>query len=159
MNTEVLSKSVDEVQKWLTRHGFTNQVKILSNSAGTAKEAADTLSCKVEQIAKSLIFKTENNKPILVVAGGNNTVNLASLAVIIGDKVEKANADFVKETTGFSIGGVPPMAYKQKVEAYIDSDLMNHSEIWAAAGDPKAVFKLTPDDLVKITCGKVVEIK
>lgn len=159
MNTVVLPKSVDEVQKWLTRHGFVNQVKLLTDSAGTAKEAAKVLNCKIEQIAKSLIFKTESNRPILVVAGGENMINLEKLTEIVGEKVEKATADFVKETTGFSIGGVPPMAYKQKVEAFVDKDLTEHGEIWAAAGDPKAVFKLTPDDLVKITCGKVVEIK
>jgi prolyl-tRNA editing enzyme YbaK/EbsC (Cys-tRNA(Pro) deacylase) len=113
----------------------------------------------VEQIAKSLVFQCKTTKrPVLVVASGANRVNEKKLRDLLSEPVRKADADFVREHTGFAIGGVPPAGLAKPMEIFIDEDLFKCEEIWAAAGTPHAVFKLTAADLVKITQGKVVTI-
>ena len=97
--------------------------------------------------------------PVLVATSGANRVDENILADQIGETPGKADADFVRKTTGYAIGGVPPTGHVQPATVIIDEDLMQHEEIRAAAGTPKAVFKLTPDDLLKITDGKIVRVK
>jgi prolyl-tRNA editing enzyme YbaK/EbsC (Cys-tRNA(Pro) deacylase) len=94
----------------------------------------------------------------MIVASGVNRVNEEKFAELVGEPVEMPDADFVREKTGFAIGGVPPIAHTNPLEAFIDEDLLNYSEIWAAAGTPRAIFKLTPGDLQKITGGQVIKI-
>jgi prolyl-tRNA editing enzyme YbaK/EbsC (Cys-tRNA(Pro) deacylase) len=140
--------------------GLKCEVIELPASARTAKEAAAAVGCEVAQIVKSLIFKgAHTQKPVLVVASGVNRVNEKCLAEIVGEPVQKADADFVREKTGFAIGGVPPVAHKQKIETFIDEDLLQYDEIWAAAGTPHAVFRLAPADLRKMTGGEVTGVK
>lgn len=129
-----------------------NNVTEFSNLTRTAQEAANQICCSVGQIAKSLIFKNKNGSPILVIASGTNRVDETKL------KLFKADADFVKEETGFVIGGVPPYGHKQKIQTYIDKDLKQYSEIWASAGKPNAVFKTTFDELVEKTGGTIAAI-
>lgn len=125
----------------------------------TAKEAADALGCQIEQIAKSIIFKTKKNqKPILVIASGPNRVNEQKIKLILGEEIEKANADFVKEKTGFVIGGVPPWGHKEKIITFIDKDLEKYATIWASSGKTNSVFELSFEDLIKNSHGKVVNI-
>ena len=125
----------------------------------TAQQAADALKCTVSEIAKSLIFKSESGKPILVVASGSNRVDTTKIANLLGETIDKADADFVKISTGYTIGGVPPFTFPQKIITFIDEDLLKFDHIWAAAGTNNSVFSLTPDDLIELTSGQVTNIK
>jgi prolyl-tRNA editing enzyme YbaK/EbsC (Cys-tRNA(Pro) deacylase) len=139
--------------------GFTLQVVELPSSTRTAMEAAQAVGCQVGQIVKSLIFKAKRSeRPMLVVASGANRVNERSIEELIGEPLGKADADFVRQRTGFAIGGVPPLGHSEKIETFIDEDLLQYAEIWAAAGTPNAVFRLTPNDLVQMTGGQVAKI-
>lgn len=128
--------------------------QVLEFEAGTrtAEDAANAIGCTVAQIAKSLIFKCKNSgKGVLVVASGTNRVDLAKVSALLDDKVVRADADFVRAQTGFAIGGVPPVGHATQMHILLDRDLQQYDEIWAAAGTPKAVFRLTPAQLAEIT--------
>lgn len=155
-----LKESAQRVQRRLSELGYSNKVVELPDSTRTAQEAADTIGCEVAQIAKSIIFRLKNSdNPLLVVASGANRVNGKLLSNLLNDKLLKADADFVRESTGFVIGGVPPIGHKETIATIIDEDLVKYNTIWAAAGHPKAVFQLTPDQLVEMTKGRVMAIK
>ena len=131
-----------------------------SESTRTAQEAADAIGCTVGQIAKSLIFKGRTSqKPILIITSGANRVNEKTIKEYTGEKLKKADAEFVLEHTGFSIGGVPPVGHTKPLTTFIDEDLMQYEEIWAAAGTPNAVFKLTPKILAEMTKGRIIKVK
>ena len=152
--------SVQKVQQTLQALGFSGEVVVFPDSTRTAGEAAQAVGCQLGQIVKSLVFKGgQTHKPILVVASGANRVNERRLAELTGERIEKADADFVRQHTGFAVGGVPPVAHPERIETYIDEDLLQYEAIWAAAGNPHAVFQLTPTDLQSMTGGKVVSIK
>ena len=158
--TNELSTSARKVQDALSARGFVCQVVELPGSTRTAKEAAQSIGCSVEQIVKSLIFKgKQSDRPVLVVASGSNRVNEKRLGELAGEPITKADADFVRKHTGFAVGGVPPISYLEPIETFIDEDLLGYAEIWAAAGTPFAVFRLTPSDLPAMTGGQVVSIK
>jgi len=155
-----LSASAQRVQDALKKLGLTLQVVELPDSTRSAAEAAEAIGCSVGQIAKSLIFKTRNREePILVIASGPNRVDEKKIGALVGEKITKPDADFVRQHTGFSIGGVPPVGLKQPITTFIDEDLLAFDEIWAAAGTPNAVFCLTGDDMVRATGGQVVGVK
>jgi len=154
-----LSPSALKVQQALASMGFTLQVVELPDSTRTAMEAAQAVGCQVGQIVKSLVFKAKRSeRPILVVASGANRVNEKIIEALIGEPLGKADADFVRQHTGFAIGGVPPVGHTEPVETFVDEDLLQYSEIWAAAGTPNAVFRLAPPDLVRMTAGQVFKI-
>lgn len=156
----VLKESAQMVQDVILQSGYNNQVIELPQSARTAQEAADALNCKVAQIAKSIIFRlVENNQPLLVIASGVNRVNEQQIELLLNQKLGKADAEFVREHTGFVIGGVSPIGHKNTILTFIDEDLFQYEEIWAAAGHPKAIFQLTPNELLEMTKGTVVNIK
>ena len=118
----------------------------------TAADAAAAIGCTVAQIAKSLIFRTSGSKrSVLVVASGPNRVDEKTVAAIVGEKIEWADADFVRKKTGFSIGGVPPVCHIEPPVTVLDEDLRTFETIWAAAGTPHAVFALTPGQLAGLT--------
>lgn len=157
---ESLSASAHKVQQALQALGLDLQVVELPGSTRTAVEAAQAVGCQVGQIVKSLVFKAKRSqRPILVVASGPNRVDERRVEAMIGEPLGKADADFVRQQTGFVIGGVPPLGHVQKLQTFIDEDLLQYEEIWAAAGTPHAVFRLTPGDLVKMTGGRVAAIK
>jgi prolyl-tRNA editing enzyme YbaK/EbsC (Cys-tRNA(Pro) deacylase) len=159
LSGSAFSGSAQKVQDVLRKFGFPCEVAELPGSTRTSQEAADAVGCKVEQIAKSIVFQgKQSRKPILVVASGANRINEKKLRDLVGEPVKKADADFVRNETGFVIGGVPPVGHTKPIEIFIDEDLLKHEEIWAAAGTPHAVFKLTPADLTRMTGGKVVSI-
>ena len=140
--------------------GLDNEVRELPATTRSAEEAAAAIGCRVEQIAKSLVFKTKGSeKAVLVIASGKNRVDEKKLAVYVGEPIERADADFVRQKTGFAIGGVPPVGHSEKLETFIDEDLLQYEAIWAAAGTPNAVFRLTPADLTKMTNGKVIPVR
>lgn len=157
--TAVLKPSAQTVQNALHQQGFTNQVIELPASTRTAVEAAVAVGCEVAQIAKSLIFQgRESQSAVLVIASGVNRVNEKRLAEHLGEKLQKPDADFVREQTGFVIGGVAPVGHSRALTTYIDEDLFQYAEIWAAAGHPNAVFKLTPAELLQMTGGTVISL-
>ena len=155
-----LSPSAQKVQDALSALGFGLTVIENAESARTAQEAADRVGVTLGQIVKSLIFKGKaSGKPILVLTSGSNRVDEKRIKAYAGEKIGRAEPDFVREVTGYAIGGVPPIAHTQKMETYLDEDLMQYDVIWAAAGTPNAIFELTPDDLRKMTNGRVERIK
>ena len=154
-----LKKSAQTVQDMLNEKGLDNEVTELPSGTRTAQEAADALGCKVNQIAKTIVFRLrKKNQALLVIASGSNRINEKAVGEIVNDALDKADANFVKKETGYAIGGVSPLMENDAVEILIDKDLLQYDEIWAAAGHPKAVFQLTPDDLQHITNGKLVDI-
>lgn len=155
-----LSKSAQSVQDALVKKGIDAKVVELPASTRTAEEAAKTIGCQVSQIVKSLIFRTKHtHKPILVLASGVNRVNEKLVAQAVGEEIMKADADFTLEVTGFAIGGIPPVGHKERIETFIDEDLLKFQELWAAAGTPNAVFNLSSAMIVDLTGGKVIGIK
>jgi prolyl-tRNA editing enzyme YbaK/EbsC (Cys-tRNA(Pro) deacylase) len=154
-----LSPSARRVQQALHELGFLLEVVELPDSTRTAVEAAQAIGCQVGQIVKSLIFKTKRTgRPVLVIASGSNRVNEKVIKELIGEPLGKADAAFVRQQTGFAIGGVSPVGHIQELQTFIDQDLLQYEEIWAAAGTPHAVFCLAPDNLVNMTGGVVVHI-
>lgn len=151
--------AVVRVENSLRKSGFDNEIVALDATARSAKEAADSLGVEVSQIVKSVVFKgVRSGDPILVAASGDNRVDEAKIEAACGEAIERADAKFVKGKTGFSIGGVPPLAHVEKITTFVDKDLFRHDEVWAAAGHPHAVFALSPDELVKMTGGEVVAV-
>jgi prolyl-tRNA editing enzyme YbaK/EbsC (Cys-tRNA(Pro) deacylase) len=154
-----LPSSAQKVQQALAALGFDLQVVELPDSTRTAVEAAQAVGCQVGQIVKSLVFKGKRSeRPVLVVASGVNRVNEKAIEALIGEPLGKADAEFVRAHTGFAIGGVPPVGHTEPLLTFVDEDLLQYGEIWAAAGTPNAVFRLTPPDLVRMTGGQVVKI-
>jgi prolyl-tRNA editing enzyme YbaK/EbsC (Cys-tRNA(Pro) deacylase) len=135
------------------------QVLEFDASTRTAADAAAAIGCEVAQIAKSLIFRGANSgRAVLIVASGVDRVDEKKAALAVGEPITRADADFVREATGFAIGGVPPVGHKTKPVVLIEESLMQLHEIWAAAGTPNAVFRLTPSDLVELTGGRTVAV-
>jgi prolyl-tRNA editing enzyme YbaK/EbsC (Cys-tRNA(Pro) deacylase) len=158
------SASARRVQAALDAFGRGHRVMEFAQSTRTAADAAAAVGCTVAQIAKSLVFRTEpGDAPVLVVASGTNRVDAAGLAARAADRLggsslARADADFVRAKTGFAIGGVPPLAHATAPVALIDEDLTAFAEIWAAAGTPNAVFRLTPAELAEMTGGRVLRV-
>lgn len=120
----------------------------------TAQDAADAIGCTVGQIVKSLIF-TLDDEPVLALVSGTNRLDEAKLAMALdGDVVGRADADLVRSTTGYAIGGVPPFGHATPLRTVVDEDLLTYEEIWAAAGTPRDVFALRPADLLRVTGGR-----
>ncbi len=156
---EELSPSSRRVQEALDAAGVQCTVVDLAASTRTAQEAADAVGCAVGQIVKSLVFRgKQTGKGVFVAASGANRVNEKRIRDYLGEPIEKASPDFVREMTGFAIGGVAPVGHVLPMEYFIDQDLMNLGAIWAAAGTPNTVFQLTPNDLQLLTGGRVVSI-
>lgn len=131
----------------------------LDASTRTAVEAADAVGCDVAQIVKSLVFRgLHTGQAVLATVSGRNRLDEQRLAAVLGEPVGRADADFVRKTTGFAIGGVAPIGHIQPLTVFIDQDLFQYSEIWAAAGTPRSVFRLTPDQLRELTGGEVVKL-
>ena len=125
----------------------------------SAAQAAAAIGCTIAQIAKSLVFVGPHNRPVLAIASGASRVDEEKLARLVGGTICRADADFVKKNTGFSIGGVPPVGHKLSPEVALDADLQVFDEIWAAGGTPNTVFKLTPNQLKVPTRADYCDIK
>ena len=155
-----LSRSAQRVQDFLSSLGGGFTVKELASSTRTAAEAADSVGCRVEQIAKSLVFRDrETNEPVLVVASGGNRVDLGKIERATGISLKRADGNFVKQATGFAIGGIPPAGHKAPLRTLLDRDLREYPDIWGAAGTPHAVFALTPDTLQALTNGDWLDLR
>jgi prolyl-tRNA editing enzyme YbaK/EbsC (Cys-tRNA(Pro) deacylase) len=155
-----LSTSAQKVQDALRFAGYDYQVVEFQDSTRTSAEAAERVGCQIGQIVKSLIFRgNASAKPVLVLTSGANRVDEGRISQYIGETIERADAEFVRTSTSFAIGGVPPVGYTLPSETYIDEDLFQYGKIWAAAGTPNAVFELSPEALLKLTAGKVAKVK
>lgn len=154
-----LSSSARRVQEALEGLGFSYEVQELPKSTRTAVDAARALGCHVGQIVKSLIFKAERTgRPILVIASGSNRVDEERIGERLGEPIQMAHPDFVRQRTGFAIGGVAPLGHIEHLETFIDEDLLQYDQVWAAAGTPNAVFRLDPADLAEMTEGRVLPV-
>jgi prolyl-tRNA editing enzyme YbaK/EbsC (Cys-tRNA(Pro) deacylase) len=128
-------------------------------STKTSADAAAAIGCSIAQIAKSIIFRAETTgRAVLVIASGINRVDEKKIAALLGEKIGRADAEFVRASTGFAIGGVPPVGHIQPSVVFIDKDLQALATLWAAGGTPNAVFELSWDDLVTLTKGKIAEV-
>jgi prolyl-tRNA editing enzyme YbaK/EbsC (Cys-tRNA(Pro) deacylase) len=153
-----LSKNSTRVQTYLDQFGMKLEVQELSQSTRTAQEAADAVGCELGQIVKSLVFRS-GQTPLLFLVSGKNQLNIQKAESNLGMKIQKADADFAREQTGYPIGGVPPVAHENPIDIFIDADLMAYEEIWAAAGTPNAVFRIKSKDLPRITNGRIFDVK
>lgn len=152
------------VQAVLRARGHDGPVVTFAESTRTSDEAAAVIGCTVGQIAKSLVFRTMGSgTPVLVIASGANRVDEKAVAAVLsaktgGEKIGRADAAFVRAATGYAIGGVPPVGHAAPILIVIDRDLLQYEEIWAAAGTPNAVFRLSPTALETLTGGTVADI-
>jgi prolyl-tRNA editing enzyme YbaK/EbsC (Cys-tRNA(Pro) deacylase) len=160
INMAEKSSSVARVRQAINQLNLPTELKELPGSTRTALEAAEAVNCQVGQIVKSLVFKTiPDNQPLLILTSGSNRVDEKHLSKLIGQKISFAKPDFVRNQTGFAIGGVAPLGLKKEIPTYIDQDLLLFSVIWAAAGSPRTVFSITPQKLVEITDAKIISVK
>ena len=151
-------ESVKRVEKFIKRFDSNLEILVLNSTARTAQDAATALKCKVGAIVKSLLFKAEDVFLICLIAG-DKRCSLNKLKKILDKKdVSMANADEVKKNTGFSIGGVAPVAHTKKLDILIDKSLSRFEYVFAAAGHPNCVFKIDFKNLLKITQGKIKDI-
>ncbi len=155
----VLSASAQKVQDAITAAGFANRVIELAAPVRTAAEAAVAVGCEVGQIAKSIVFMAaRTRRPILVVASGAHRVSESAIEALIGEPLARATPEFVREHTGFAIGGTPPLGHARPIETFLDRDLLALDVLWAAAGHPNSLFQVTPDELSRMTRGRVVSV-
>ena len=156
---EASSERARAFQALLDEAGIKGRVVEFEESTRSAQEAADAIGCELGQIVKSLVFKTKKSRAaVLVLTSGVNRVDEKAIRALVGEKLGKADADFVRESTGYSIGGVPPFGHSGPTQVFIDEDLTQYETIWAAAGTPFAVFPLAPDELIQASGGNVTKV-
>ena len=135
------------------------EVLEFEESTRTAADAAAAIGCEVAQIAKSMIFRAaDSDRPVLVIASGSVRVDPNKVSALLDEEVRRASPEFVRDSTGFAIGGVAPVAHRVEPVVLIDQSLFDLDCLWAAAGTPNAVFRLLPDDLLRLTAGVVADI-
>lgn len=160
MASEILSNpAVARVREALAAAGVTSEIVVLPGAAHTAQLAADFLGCQPAQIANSLVFRaTASDAAVLVMSSGARRVDTAKLAAVVGEPMGKADAVFVRTHTGFAIGGVAPVGHVGALRKYVERSLAAHEFVWAAAGHPSTVFRLSYRELVAITQGPEVDV-
>lgn len=147
-------------QQLLDSAGLNTQVVEFEQPTRTSAEAAAAIGCSVAEIAKSVVFRgKESGQAVVVVASGENRVSEAKVAACLGQKLGRADADFVRASTGYVIGGVAPVGHAQPVSLLLDRDLQRFARIWAAAGTPFSVFPLTPEELQGVTGAAWADIR
>jgi prolyl-tRNA editing enzyme YbaK/EbsC (Cys-tRNA(Pro) deacylase) len=147
-----LSRAAARVQSALNAAGVEARIVELPQSTRTAAEAAHACGCEVGQIAKSLVFAGADGEAVLVITSGSNRVDEKRLGL------QRAGAEFVREKTGYAIGGIPPVGLATPMRTFIDEDLLRFERIWAAAGTPNSLFELSPADLPRVTGGTVMRV-
>lgn len=139
--------------------GLTVEPRTFTSETRTAADAARNVGCAVGQIVKSLVFGSEHG-PLLFLVAGNNKLDTAKGAAVAGvEKLERVDADSAKAATGYSIGATPPLGLASKLDVFMDEDLLQHDEVWAAAGRPDSVFPVAPKELARAANAKIVELK
>jgi hypothetical protein len=138
--------------------GDSFRVLEFTESTHSSAEAAAAVGCEVAQIAKSMVFRAADGTPVLVVASGANRVDEKKVAALLGQRIKRAEADFVLACSGFAPGGVPPVGHLVRPAVFLDADLSGFATVWAAAGSPNAVFELTPADLLRLTGASFADV-
>ena len=153
-------ESVRRVRAALEERGVRPEFVELEATARSAKDAAAALGCRVEQIVKSLVFRgADTGSPVLVLASGPNRVDEGRISAALGVRIGKADAAFVREKSGFAIGGVPPLGHTESPATFLDEDLLKEDEVWAAAGHTHVVFGLRPEELRRVTAARTIRVK
>jgi len=152
------SSAPDRVRAALSAAGVVARIEEFPSSTRTAQDAAAAVGTSVGQIVKSLVFLA-GSEPVLALVSGANRLEPARLGGLPGRPIGKADADAVRRTTGYSIGGVPPTGFPTPIPTFIDRDLLQYDVLWAAAGTPRHVFPVAPQELVRITGGTVADLK
>ncbi len=151
--------SAQRVDRTLSENGLSGRVRELPSSTRTAAEAAAAVGCDVGQIVKSLVFRTErSHRPVLVLASGAHRVDEAVMARFVGEPITRADPEYARTVTGFAIGGVPQAGHPAPLPTFVDYDLLEQPEVWAAAGHPHAVCRLTSSELLRLTRGRPVPV-
>lgn len=159
MEAVLANPSVIRVTALLKELGCAGEITVLSDSARTAPDAANALGIEVGQVASSIVFKLPCGNPLLVITSGRHRVDIDRVAKNLGvEKLHRADADFVKDASGFSIGGVSPLGWVSPATILIDEALNDYEAIWAAAGHPHAVFPTNFDELVRFTEAKPMAV-
>jgi len=149
-----LPASAQRVQHVLSAAQLDARVIELTIAARTSGQAADALGVEVGQIAKSLVFRAANSgRPVLVIAAGDRRVDEARVASLLGEPIERASPEFVRENSGFAIGGVAPVGHARAMVTFVDASLRRFSVLWAAGGTPHCVFPIAPAELVRVSGG------
>jgi prolyl-tRNA editing enzyme YbaK/EbsC (Cys-tRNA(Pro) deacylase) len=155
MENVLQNPSVQRVSAKLKELGINGEVHVLSDSARTAQEAADALGILVGQVASSIVFKLDDESPLLVITSGRHRVDTKLVAEKLGiAKLHRVDADYVKEKSGFSIGGVSPVGWINPATILIDEALNDYEVVWAAAGHPHSVYPTTFAELIQATGAK-----
>ena len=149
-----LSAKARRFQAVLDQYAPDSNVVEFVEPARTARQAADAIGCELDQIVKSLVLRTGDDRCVLVLTAGGNRVDESVIGAQIGGAVSMGDAAFVRAHTGYAIGGVPPFGHPRPIETWIDEDLLAFDEIWAAGGTPNTVFPIQPDRLLAITGGR-----
>lgn len=136
--------------------GITPEISRFPDGTRTAEQAAAAVGCELGQIVKSLVFLCDG-EPVLALTSGANRVDTARLGELLGGKISRADADGVREATGYAIGGTPPFGHAQPLQAVVDRALLTYDTVWAAAGTPDTVFELTPDELLRASGAKTAD--
>lgn len=156
------ARRVQEALNAVDPAAFADRVRELNEPVRTAQAAADAVGCTVEQIVKSLVFRvgdgTAASRAVLVLVSGANRADTEKLAALLGGEVAMGDPKFVREVTGYAIGGIPPLGHAQAMEVVIDLHLMTLGSLWAAAGHPNSLFPLTPEELLRVTGGRVADV-
>ena len=152
-----MKPAAEKVQAAIAASGLRGKVIELDVHARTSQQAAEALGVAVGQIAKSLVF-TVDGRPLLVIASGANRVDEAKLGALAEGVVRRADANAVRQATGYAIGGVPPFGHTRRLDTYLDRDLLEFDQVWAAAGRPDTVFPIDPRELQRITDARVAEV-
>lgn len=146
------------VSRFLERtEGLGLQVREMSDTTHTAVDAAAAVGAPVEAIVKSLVFSV-SGEPVLILVSGPNRVDTERVGELLGSPLEKADAQMVKDASGYSIGGVPPFGHSTQMRCLMDEDLMSLEEVWAAAGSARAVFPITPERLKELAEAELVRV-
>jgi prolyl-tRNA editing enzyme YbaK/EbsC (Cys-tRNA(Pro) deacylase) len=154
-----LPASAQRVRDQARRLGLDPEIVEMAASTRTAQDAAAACGCEVAQIVKSLVFRgAESGNPYLMLISGSNRLNEKTVAAILGEALTRPDAAYVREVTGFAIGGVPPFAHASAMQVFVDEDLLRFETVWAAAGTPRAVFAVSPDALAKALEAKVIKV-
>jgi prolyl-tRNA editing enzyme YbaK/EbsC (Cys-tRNA(Pro) deacylase) len=153
-----VANGVERFEAEARSRGLDLEVREFPQGTRTAQDAAAAIGCDVAQIVKSLVFVADD-EPVLVLTSGANRVHEPTLRDVLGaSSFRKADADEVREATGYAIGGTPPFGHRRPLRILCDRDLTVHEEIWAAAGSPSTVFGLTPATLLEVTDAEVVDV-
>jgi len=153
-----MSDSVSRVREALLAAGHADTVTMFPDGTRTAQDAASAVGCTVAQIAKSIVLRT-NEQPLLVLTSGANRVDVKKISALLKQPVKPADGRWVRDTTGFAIGGVAPVGHLGPLRIFIDADLLALDPVWAAAGSPRHVFRTSGAELARLTGGEIADVK